>query len=155
MNDTANWMVHDHRKYDAALDECEVVAGAGEWKNAIQLFNTFVNDLKLHMRMEDDVLYPVFEEEAGDPEGDIAALAEEHDDIVRLLRDLAYIIKTNDFDHFLESLVPLHKAMIQHNEHEEAVFLSMGSDSSFMRRAEIMDRLKKMQNKEGRRIWDF
>ena len=155
MSDTANWMVHDHRKYDAVLDECEVVAGVGEWKTAIQLFNTFVDDLKLHMRMEDDVLYPVFQEEAGDPEGDIAALTEEHDDIVRLLSDLAYIIKSNDFDHFLESLVPLHKAMTHHNEHEEAVFQSMGSDSLLMRRAEIIDRLNEMQNKEGQRNWNF
>ena len=117
MNETSNWLVHDHHKYDVALDECEMAADVGEWKNAKRLFQDFVTDLKLHMQMEDEVLYPLFVEESGDPDGIINHLSEEHDYLVRLVQDLAYIIKANDFDHFLDSLEPLHKAMNQHNKH--------------------------------------
>jgi hemerythrin superfamily protein len=155
MNETSNWLVHDHRKYDAILDECEMVAGAGEWKDAKQLFYRFVDDFKLHMRMEDEVLYPFFKEEFGDPDDVIADLGDEHDDIVRLLRDLASVIKRNDIDHFEESLVPLHKAILQHNEHEESVFQSIASNSLLTRRDEILERLNSMHLKEGRRNWDF
>ena len=155
MNKTSNWLVHDHRKYEAVLDECEMVAGVGDWKNAKQLFSRFVDDLKLHMRMEDEVLYPFFIKEFGDPDGEIAELGEEHEDIVRLLHDLAYVIKTNDIDHFEASLEPLHKAILQHNEHEECVFQSMQSNSLLTHREEILERLHSIQNKEERRIWDF
>ncbi len=155
MNNTSNWLVHDHRKYDAALDACEIAADVGEWKNAKRLFRDFVTDLKLHMQMEDEVLYPLFVEENGDPDGVITHLSDEHDYLVRLVHDLAYIIKANDFDHFLDSLEPLHKAMKQHNEHEEKVFLSMANQSILMRRDEIIERLKAVQNKQGERIWDF
>lgn len=155
MNTTSNWLVHDHRKYDAALDECEMAAETGEWKNAKHLFHEFVTDLKLHMQLEDEVLYPVFVEENGDPDGVIFHLGEEHDYIVRLVNDLTYIIRANDFDHFLDSLEPLHKAMNQHNEHEEKVFLNMSSQSILMRRDEIMKRLHTVQNKQGERSWDF
>ncbi len=155
MNNRSNWLVHDHRKYDAALDECELAADTGEWKNAKRLFNDFVTDLRLHMQMEDEVLYPLFVEENGDPHGVIAHLSEEHDYLVRLVHDLAYIIKANDFDHFLDSLQPLHEAMKQHNEHEEKVFLNMASQSILMRRDEIMARLKTMQNNQGGRSWEF
>ncbi len=156
MNSTSdNWLVHDHHKYDAALDDCEMAADVGEWKNAKDLFQSFMSDLKLHMQMEDEVLYPLFIEENGDPDGVIAYLSEEHDYLVHLVHDLAYIIKSNDFDHFLDCLEPLHKAMKQHNEHEEKVFLNMANQSILMRRDEIIERLNAVHNKPGKRIWDF
>jgi hemerythrin-like domain-containing protein len=155
VNETSNWLVHDHRNYDAALDKCELEAGAGEWKNAVKLFNEFIEDLKLHMRMEEEVLYPFFVEEAGDPEGAITVLTEEHEDLARLLRDLVYVIKTRNFDHFLDSLVPLHQVMKRHNQHEEDVFQRMADDSLLVHRDEILKRLKSLQNKEGRRTWEF
>lgn len=154
MHQTPDWLVHDHHKYDAALAECEAAAGAGQWKEAVRLFYELVEDLKLHMRMEDEVLYPLFEE-TGDPEGAIAELSEEHDDLVRLLHDLAHVIKTNDFDHFLESLVPLRKAMARHNEHEEDVFRRKADTRLLMRRDEILARLDAVQQREGRRTWDL
>ena len=155
MNNTSNWLVHDHQKYDAILDECEMAADAGEWKNAKSLFQNFVTELKLHMQIEDQVLYPLFIEENGDPNGVIAHLSEEHDYLVHLVKDLSYIIKANDFDHFLDSLEPLHKAMNRHNKHEEKVFLAMTNQSILMRRDEIIARLSTMQNKPGTRTWDF
>ncbi len=154
MNKPSNWLVHDHHKYDVMLEECEEAADIGEWKNAKHLFHSFVTDLKLHMQLEDEVLYPLFVEENGDAEGVIAHLSDEHDYLVRLINDLGYIISANDFDHFLDSLEPLHRAMNRHNEHEEKVFLSMSNQSILMRRDEIIERLHTVQNKQGKRIWD-
>ena len=157
MNKASNWLVHDHRKYDLALEECEMAADVGEWKKARRLFQDFVTDLKIHMQMEDEVLYPLFVEENGDPDGVIAHLGEEHDYLVQLVHDLALIIKASDFDHFLDSLEPLHDAMNLHNEHEEKVFLHMANQSILMRRDEIMERLHAVQVKQGEhsRSWDF
>lgn len=155
MNEISNWLVHDHRKYETALEECEMAAGAGDWKDAVQLFNGFVDDLKLHMRMEDEVLYPLFVEQADDAADEITELAEEHDQIARLLTDLAYVIKRNDIDQFEDSLSPLYKAMTWHNEHEEEVFLSMGNDALLMRRDEILARLKSLETSQNYRSWDF
>lgn len=149
MSEDANWLVHDHRKYDEALSYCELVAGAGEWKEAVALFNAFVEDLRLHMRMEDEVLYPLFVAETGDPDHEIADLGEEHDDIVRLLGDLLTIIKTNDIDHFDESLPHLHRALRKHNAHEESALRRLGSESILLRRDEILARLDAMKPKGG------
>lgn len=154
MNKPSNWLVHDHRKYDVMLEECEEAADVGEWKNAKHLFHDFVTDLKLHMQLEDEVLYPLFAEENDDPEDVITHLSDEHDYLVRLVNDLEYIIRANDFDHFLDSLEPLHRAMNRHNEHEEKVFLSMSNQSILMRRDEVIERLHAVQNKQGKRIWD-
>jgi len=153
--DTSNWLVHDHKKFDAMLDECEAAADVGEWQNAKRLFNDFVSALQFHMQLEDEVLYPVFVEESGDLEGVISHLSDEHDYLVRLIHDLTYIIKSNDFDHFLDSLEPLHKAMNQHNENEESLFLNNTSQSILLRRDEIVKRLHTRQDKQGRRSWDL
>ena len=155
MNNTSNWLVHDHRKFDDALEMCALTAGAGKWKEAIALFKDFVEDLKLHMRMEDEVLYPAVLEEVKDAADIVADLSDEHDYIALLLRDLVYVIKRNDIDHFEESLKPLHEAMIEHNENEEKLFLNMGNENLLSRRDEIIARLNTMEPAENRRVWDF
>jgi hypothetical protein len=154
MADASNWLVHDHHRYDAALDECEIAAGAGEWKEAIALFRSFLDELELHMRMEDEVVYPTVEQATGDPHGEIAELREEHEDLVRLLRDIGIILRTRDYDHFLESLVPLHRAMNKHNRHEEEVFRRVAHHSLFAQREDVLNRLRAVEKKEGKRIWD-
>jgi len=157
MNESNNWLIHDHHKYDEMLTECEMAAEMADWKDAVRLFKEFTGDLKLHMLLEDEVLYPIFEQKEIDSEDGIAELQDEHENLVRLLRDLVEVIKTKNIDHFMESLLPLHKAMNEHNEHEEAVFRHLGSDALLTRRDEIMGRLSALQEKEGHKPkkWGF
>jgi len=155
MSDSSNWLIHDHRKYDAALKACEIAAGVEEWKEAVQRFNEFAADIKMHMRMEDEVLYPFFKEEVGDPDDEIGELSYEHDKVARLLSDLAVVIKHKDFDHFEECLEPLYKTLTEHNAHEEAVFSRMGDHALVTRREEILRRLEALHEPPRRRKWDF
>lgn len=156
MENTTNWLVHDHHKYDEMLTECEMAAEMADWKDAVRLFNEFLNELKLHMQMEDEVIYPIFEKKENE-QGEITELHEEHDNLVRLLNDLVSVIKTKNIDHFMDSLIPLHKAMNEHNEHEEAAFQRLGNDSLLNHRDEIMRRLSALQAKKGHksRDWGF
>lgn len=155
MNQASNWLVHDHRKYEVALDECDIAAGAENWNEAIRLFNEFVEWFKFHVQMEEEVLYPLFKQEFGDSDSELAILSEEHDDLVRLLRDLVTVIKAKAYDHFEDSLQPFRKAIAEHNEHEEKVFQRMDSDSLLMNRDEIMQRMDALQTEAGRKSWDF
>lgn len=155
MNQTSNWLVHDHRKYEAALDECDIAAGAENWQEAIRLFNEFVEWFKFHVQLEEEVLYPLFKQEFGDPDDELSMLSEEHDDLVRLLRDLITVIKAKAYDHFEESLKPFREAIAEHNDHEERVFRRMDGNSLFMRRDEIMQCMEALQTEPGRKTWDF
>lgn len=154
MNKPKNWLIHDHHKYDAELYNCELAADAGDWDNAKHLFDIFVADIKLHMQMEDEVLYPLFVEKNGDTGGVIAHLGEEHDHIANLVKNLASIIKDNDHEHFLSILELLHEALNTHNKREENVYKIMVDQSIFLRREEIMERIK-TANRSGGRVWDF
>lgn len=154
MPETSNWLVHDHRSFEAVLRDCELAAGAEDWKAAVALFQGFAEDLKLHMRMEDEVIYPVFRREVEDPDDDLGELMHEHDNLARLLNDLARVIRNRDFDHFEESLAPLYEAMSEHNSHEEIVLSRMGSDSLLTRRDEILHQLERIQPGISR-AWEF
>ena len=155
MSDSSNWLIHDHRKYEAALKACEIAAGVEEWKEAVQRFEDFVADLRLHMRMEDEVLYPFFKEEVGDPHDEIGELIDEHDKVAQLLRDLAVVIKNKNYDHFEECLEPLYKTLTEHNAHEEAVFSRISDHALLTRRDEILRRLEALQGVPRRRERDF
>ena len=87
----------------------------------------------------------------------MSQLHEQHEDLVRLLTDLTYVIKTKNIDHFIESLVPLHKKMNEHNAYEEEVFQRLGSHSLLMRRDEVMQQLSAIQAKQGYKMkeWTF
>jgi len=155
MNEASNWLVHDHHKYDTALDACELEAGAGEWKNATRLFNDFIDDLRLHMRLEEEILYPFFVAEVEGSDEAIAVLTEEHEDLARLMKDMVYVVKTRDFDHFLDSLIPLHQIMNEHNRHEETVFKRIADHSLLIHRDEIMEQMKSLHKKDDLRTWEF
>lgn len=106
------------------------------------------------MRMEDEIVYPFFRKETDDPENAFGELMDEHDDLARLLTDLATVIKNRNYDHFEESLTPLYKAMVEHNAHEEQVLSRKGSDSLLTRRDEILQRMEAMQPCASR-AWEF
>lgn len=38
MPEKADWLVHDHRKYETVLEDYESAAGAGNWEEAVRLF---------------------------------------------------------------------------------------------------------------------
>ncbi|HSH29970.1 MAG TPA: hemerythrin domain-containing protein [Thiohalobacter sp.] len=155
MNTTDNWMVHDHRKYETALREVELAAGAGQWEEAERLLREFVDDFKLHMRIEDEVLYPMFRESVAESGEDIDSLVEDHDDIARLLHDLAYVLKQHEYDHFEDSLGLLYQMMLDHDAYEEEVFSRFGDQSLLARRDEAMARLNRMRQSGNRREWSF
>lgn len=156
MSDSPNWLVHDHRKYDEALQQCELAAGAGAWREAIAQYQTFLDDLKLHMQMEDDVIYPLLEALGGEAAEEAAALRDEHEALERLLQDLSSIIRTRDYDHFLDSLVPLHEAMRRHNAHEEEAFQRLGNEQALLtQRDAALARLRALEAERGKRVWDF
>ena len=148
----SNWLIHDHRKYQAALEACDIAAGVREWKEAVQGFNAFVDELKLHMRMEDEVLYPFFKEEAGDPDDEIGDLRYEHEKLAGLLYSLAIVIKHKDYDHFEECLKPLYQTLVEHNAHEEAVFSRISGHALLNRRDEILRRLESLHPGTHRRV---
>ena len=127
MSGSDNWLVHEHSLYEDLLGRCQDAVEIEDWSGANFVFRELVTHLKRHMALEEEVLYAAYETAGEAPQGPTIALREEHDQIVRLVRDMLRVIKTRDSDHVLECLLHLEKQMIKHHEKEEDIFLPMAS----------------------------
>ncbi len=155
MSSTENWLIHEHSLYENLLSQCTEAVEIEDWKTVKLLFKKLVTHLKRHMALEEEVLYPAYEAETHAPQGPTGALREEHDHIVRLVMDMAQIIKTRNSDHVLECLTHLEKQMIKHHEKEEDIFLPMASHILEANRDEISQQLAEFDLSKTSRKWDI
>ena len=155
MSSSDNWLIHEHSLYEDLLSSCHEAVEIEDWGGANRVFRELVTHLKRHMALEEEVLYSAYEAAVEAPQGPTRALREEHDQIVRLVRDMLRIIKTRDSDHVLESLVHLEKHMIKHHEKEEDIFLPMASHILDARREEISQQLADFDMSKSARKWDI
>jgi hemerythrin-like domain-containing protein len=154
MNSTDNWLVHEHSLYEDLLTECHYAVENEDWEGVNLIFSQLVMHLKRHIALEEEVLYPAYESAPHAPQGPTTALREEHSTIIRLLQDMAPVIRTRDSEHLLECLAHLENQMIKHHEKEEDIFLPMASLILYSRRDELSSRLKQFEGSTPHREWD-
>jgi hemerythrin-like domain-containing protein len=154
MNSTDNWLVHEHSLYEDLLTECHDAVENEDWEGVNLIFSQLVMHLKRHIALEEEVLYPAYESAPHAPQGPTTALREEHSTIIRLLQDMAPVIRTRDSEHLLECLAHLENQMIKHHEKEEDIFLPMASLILNSRRDELSSRLKQFEGSTPHREWD-
>ena len=154
MNSTDNWLVHEHSLYEDLLSECHDAVENEDWEGVNLIFSQLVMHLKRHIALEEEVLYPAYEAAPHAPQGPTTALREEHSTIIRLLQDMAPVIRTRGSEHLLECLAHLENQMIKHHEKEEDIFLPMASHILNSSRDELLSRLKQFDGLTPHREWD-
>ena len=155
MNKSENWLVHEHSLYEELLTRCQDAVEMEEWGMVNRLFNELIANLKRHMTLEEEVLYPAYEAAPHAPQGPTTALREEHANIVSLIRDMTRIIQTRDSGHVLESLSHLEARMIKHHEKEEDIFLPMASHILNADRDELLQKIAGFDTSKLDSKWDI
>lgn len=153
MGDSYGWLIHDHSEFETSLHEFVDAVEQEAWAQANDFFKQLVTGLKAHMAMEEEVLYPAYESHPDLPQEPVVALREEHDNIVRLVRDLARIIKSRDSEHILQSVLPLDQALISHHEKEEDIFLPMAGRFLLPQKDDIVRQLQAFDASAAQRKW--
>ena len=154
MNSTDNWLVHEHSLYEDLLTECLDAVENEDWEGVSLIFSQLVMHLKRHIALAEEVLSPAYESAPDAPLGPRGALREEHSTIIRLLQDMAPVIRTRGSEHLLECLAHLENQMIKHHEKEEDIFLPMASHILNSSRDELLSRLKQFDGSTPQREWD-
>ena len=76
----------DHRRLDSTFERFQDAVGGGRWEEASREFRVFSLGLKRHIRAEEEILFPLFEEKTGMYDaGPTAVMRMEHKDIRELL----------------------------------------------------------------------
>ncbi len=155
MNSNDNWLVHEHSLYEDLLSQCQEAVDREDWESVNRVFSELVTRLKRHMALEEEVLFPAYESTPHAPQGPTTALREEHSGIVRVIRDMARIIKTRDSAQVLEGLAHLELQMIKHHEKEEDIFLPMASHILNASRDDLLRKLADYDVTKIHRKWDI
>lgn len=116
----------DHRECDEVWATVEAAASDGDKAKATALFATFAQRLLHHLAMEEDVLFPAFEDATGmHGVGPTAVMRHEHVQMRGVLDEMNRRVATGDLDGLLDQGDTLLMLIQQHNAKEEGMLYPM------------------------------
>ena len=114
-----------HRSCDEAFADAENAAAEGAWDQARTTTAHFVSLLELHLRSEEETLFPAFEAKTGMQGGPTAMMRLEHGQMRSLLGSLSAAVAARSGDDFAGAAETLLVLMQQHNLKEENILYPM------------------------------
>ena len=123
-NGIAAFMTRDHRRCDeiyAALEN----AGDDQQQEAIEQCQRFLMGMEHHFKMEENVLFPAFEDKTGMRQGPTMVMRMEHEQMRNLFSQMRQCAEQKNMDGLLKAGGTLLFLMQQHNVKEEQMLYPM------------------------------
>jgi hemerythrin-like domain-containing protein len=135
----------DHRHCDEVWARVEAAIDGDDAKEATRLFAEFDAAMRLHLAMEEEVLFPAFEAATGMRGGPTHVMRMEHQQMRGMLDQMARAAATGDFDSVSDHGDTLMMLIQQHNLKEEGMLYPMTERAlGGAAWGEVGDRLAKM-----------
>jgi len=115
------YLSSDHDRLDAILQSVRARVEASDWEAARREYAPFYDGLDRHIRLEEGILFPLFEERTGTAGGPTAVMREEHLEIRGALGTMRDALGRADVRLFQEGLAHLLSVLPDHNVKEEQV----------------------------------
>ena len=141
MNSIPDYMTVKHRECDDVYSEAENAVAKEDWSLAETKWQSFVDELELHLQGEETILFPAFETATGMTSGPTHVMRMEHEQMRAMVKDLNIALETKNKDEFLGLSETLMILMQQHNMKEEMMLYPM-SQQQIPNADEIMGQLK-------------
>lgn len=126
MTRIGEFMAADHRHCDDAFARAEEAAAGGDWSAAGAAFETFLAAMARHLAMEEQLLFPAFEEATGmSGSGPTEIMRTEHSQMRALFDQMKNAVASRDGNQVLGLCETLLVLMQQHNIKEEAMMYPM------------------------------
>ena len=125
MSTILEYMGSDHRACDDLFALAEEAAGNKNWDSARDLFGKFQAAMAHHLSMEEEVLFPAFEERTGMVSGPTQVMRMEHEQMRALIDDMAAAAAAGNESAYLGASETLNMLMQQHNLKEENMLYPM------------------------------
>jgi regulator of cell morphogenesis and NO signaling len=136
----AAYLSWDHDRLDALLDTVRSRVYNAEWPAARRDYDEFARGLKRHIRLEEDILFPIVERVA--PKGHTLAMRDEHTRIRGVLGTLHDAVRSGNEAAFRSALAVLLSVLRGHNEKEEDVLYPADQSLPETERAALLRRLR-------------
>ena len=118
-------LVADHRHCDGLFATAEDAAQRTDWAACRERFDAFRAAMLQHFEIEENVLFPAFEQATGMTMGPTAMMRSEHAQMRDLLENMTAVIAAGRRDDYLGMSETLLLYMQQHNLKEENVLYPM------------------------------
>lgn len=125
MSSIAETMARDHQGCDEVFANAEQAAADQDWPALEKQYGIFLNSMKRHFAMEEEVLFPAFEHETGTTSGPTEMMRHEHQEMRGLFDQMQAAIAAGDADEYLGLSETLLVMMQQHNRKEEEILYRM------------------------------
>lgn len=112
-----------HRKLDAVFDRASSLAGAGDFRTAADLFAGFDRELRRHIHVEEEMLFPAFERATGMTSGPTVVMRMEHARIKELLEEIGQALASSES--MERPAAELLEVLGAHNGKEETILYPM------------------------------
>lgn len=136
------YLAWDHDRLDGLLGEATRCVEEGHFKQAGSVFSAFDAGLRRHIRIEEQILFPVFESLTGMKSGPTVVMRMEHRAIEVELARMRGALDIRDASEYASGLTTLHGVLGPHNLKEESVLYPTTDDLlEADKRRELVDRL--------------
>jgi hemerythrin-like domain-containing protein len=145
MGSISDFMLRDHKECDRGFARAEQAAASGDWPAAVAAFEGFHRAMDRHLAMEEDVLFPAFEDETGMSGGPTEMMRIEHEQMRGLLREMRQAVAESDANQYLGLSDTLLVLMQQHNMKEEGMLYRMMDQVLDARASELIGRCNALE----------
>jgi hemerythrin-like domain-containing protein len=119
------FFTQDHRDCDERWAEVESAVEGGDPAAIQASWESFDHAQRHHLEMEEEVLFPAFEEATGMTSGPTTVMRMEHEQMRGLLGQMASAMTGGDFQEVIDLGDTLLMLIAQHNQKEEGMLYPM------------------------------
>jgi len=120
-----DFMTHKHRECDHFLAEAEDAVEQGDFDTALEKYIAFKNETLKHFAMEEEYLFPAFEEKTGMTQGPTQVMRMEHAQAKGLFEKMDEAYNAKDKDRIYGLGESMNILLQQHNAKEEQMLYTM------------------------------
>ncbi len=125
MTTFSSYMSDDHHRCDELFAAAEAAVEGGDWSSATAAHRHFIESMQQHFAMEEEVLFPAFEEASGSTMGPTVVMRHEHEQMRQLFGEMDQAIEERQVEDYLGASETLLILMQQHNAKEEQILYPM------------------------------
>lgn len=129
MSSISELMTSDHRSCDEIYAKAEEAIDEGDFDKALDLWGEFCSRVEQHFSLEEQTLFPAFEQATGMQGGPTMMMRSEHLQMREMFKSITAAIEGKDSDDALGQCESLMIFMQQHNMKEEQVLYPMLNDA--------------------------
>lgn len=141
MQSITDTMKADHRRCDELFVHVEQQGASGDWAVTGNKYMEFRQAMEHHFAMEEQVLFPDFEQASGSTMGPTQVMRMEHQQMRGLFDDMAQAMTARDTDGFLGGAETLLVLMQQHNSKEQEILYPMTDQVLASQSAAVLERM--------------